>query len=320
MSELSELYVHTIDTLVLSGGGVRAGPLFAGVLTQLVEELTDLDYTSRTCRIRRVRGTSMGSVVGLFIAMRVSPKDLCAFVLQVPIDSFVQWDMKNLITHYGFNNGNGVEALISSIMQSNIGHPNPTFKDLYDRTGIALEVVVTDVDNCTPVVLSPEATPGEYVSQAILASTAIPFFFAPRRLRTPLDDTPHYCVDGAVTLNYAQSGLDPQRSLGFHIVTTPGANSNDEKTAPPHEKLGMYRNLMQYISQFIRLLISLGEPQQYVIPTVRVPLPDQRLNVMSLETMERADLISQGHTAARRFISSHTIIGKTREISTQTGL
>ncbi|MEO1776985.1 MAG: patatin-like phospholipase family protein [Pseudomonadota bacterium] len=312
-----ELVPHRIATLVFSGGGMRAGPLYAGCLARLVQELPDLDYTSRHCTIRRVRGVSMGAIVALFVAMRVAPEELCAFAMEVPNEAFMRWDFQNLLTHYGFNRAEGVQALLTSLMQTHLRNPDPTFAALLEITGIALEVVATDVERQSAVVFSPEATPQQRVSEAVLASTAIPFFFAPRRIVTAVDARPHCCIDGAVTLNYPQHGLDPATALGFHVVVPPARGSGDGPAATGTG--ARYQGFLRFVWQFIRLLTSFGDAREYVIPTVRVPLPDDRQYIMALEPLDRANLISQGHQSVVRFLATATVVGRSKDAGTQTG-
>lgn len=312
-----DLYVHEIDTFVFSGGGPRAGPLFIGALDRISQQLPTLNYCENESTIKRVRGTSMGALVALMVSMRLTNKDFVQLMQSLSHKELFVWSPVDLVQKLGLNDGARLEKVLSDICKRFVQLQNPTFQQLYEKTQIELEVVVTDVDISVqgPVILSHTHTPDMHVLQAVMTSAAIPIFFAPRYLETMPGQKAHLCVDGAVAANFCQTGLEPERTLGFYCEHRRDATTPDDDTTDEANSL---TPLLKYSEQLLRTSMRLGDQEPHRVPTIVLNSMDERLAVFQIGALERAELMSRGFQAANKFLSDVNIIGRTRDVSTQT--
>ena len=99
------LYCKNINTLVFSGGGLRAGPMIAGALWRLHQRLPNFDIISQSRRIEEVRGTSIGSVAAVYVACRVNMTTFVHDTMQSSNSDLVEWSALHLVTSFGLNDG-----------------------------------------------------------------------------------------------------------------------------------------------------------------------------------------------------------------------
>jgi NTE family protein len=73
-----------------------------------------------------------------------------------------------------------------------------TFKECYDKFGVSLRVVATDLNEAIAINYSPKDTPNYKVADAVRASMSFPYYFQPHIC--PVSG--HYLADGGVISNY----------------------------------------------------------------------------------------------------------------------
>lgn len=179
---------------VLSGGGTLA-VCHVGALAAL------LDYK----RISAIGGTSAGSLVAAGYACGLHTEDMldlfrAAFKEGVLDRSW--WPLDR----WGLYNGNKIHDLLRQALPGRMR-----------SLDIDCRIVVCDLWEREPVVVTPKSHPDVLIADAVRCSLAIPGFFKAARLAP---DNARLYVDGGVSMNFAHAVFDdrPERTIGARFL------------------------------------------------------------------------------------------------------
>ena len=109
------------------------------------------------------------------------------------MDSIPGW-----ILHFGMDTGQRLHRLVEACLHVKGLSSDFTFQECYDRFGLSLKVVATDLNDAAPKTFSYTDTPHYRVADAVHASMTVPYYFQP----FICPETGHYLVDGSVISNY----------------------------------------------------------------------------------------------------------------------
>lgn len=183
-----------ITHLVLSGGGMR-GVMFIGALRYLYIENLHKDIT-------HIAGTSIGSIIGLAIALKLDINEMEDIIMKGNQDTkLCNIPYKNcikIVTECGLSDVHIFSNYLKEFIK--IKYPdieeNITFSYLAKRFGINFYVSTTNIYTCKNKIFSLETTPDVCVFKACSASMTIPMLFKPIKIN---DD---YYYDGGFTNNF----------------------------------------------------------------------------------------------------------------------
>ena len=235
-----------ITSLVLSSGGPRAFPAVTTCLEMLV-----LQKKLRLSNIRNVRGTSAGAAVALAIAIGMTISELrqeCSVALAHASD--VNFHFSNLFACFGVASLENIHKCLVEMLHSKGLNPGTTFAELKQHTGRALCTIATNAMDGNSVVYSTLRTPNLSVIEAVLASMAIPFMLAPRKLSVGAQTI--LCVDGALCNPFplivpGEPDLNTKTTLGIRITTMkPTQTTTDVNTL----------EFIQYASNLASMMFS----------------------------------------------------------------
>lgn len=215
------------ENLVLEGGGVK-GAAYAGAIAVL-------DRNGLLAPIKRVAGTSAGSIVALMVALGYTPDEIMNVMLGLDFNKFRDGrplqDLRRLRSQFGWYKGDFALCLFECLVERKTGSRRTTFAQLAElrragaRPGLRdLHVFGTNVDTHGWVEFSDRnpATRDVALAEGVRISMAIPYFFAARRLG---GDT---YVDGGALINYPIRAFDDvspaDATLGLHLGTQPAAD------------------------------------------------------------------------------------------------
>jgi predicted acylesterase/phospholipase RssA len=186
---------------VFEGGGAK-GVLYAGALEGMVDE---------RCWFDAVAGASAGAITATLVAAGMRPdqikkrmnKALATLRLPTPLNgAFRVRDGASLLNQ---------DALLSwlrhtleasfRLLDGTRDGAGATFERLYELTGIELHVVAVDINRHQLVVFNHELTPTCQVTEAVVASAAIPFAFEGLWLNVP-GRRWGMIVDGGIAANF----------------------------------------------------------------------------------------------------------------------
>lgn len=202
---------------VFEGGGAK-GIAYIGVLERLAEE---------GIWFRRVAGASAGALAAALVASGATSAEIRTGMDQLlaPIRKVAARKARRLVRlywHGGMFSNRALHIWLENWFAHQVrGTPLPdgagageyvspdnpiTFRELFDATGIELNVVAANISLQRQMVFSHHETPSCQVSDAVMASASLPFAFRNSDLVAMNDDDGkqyiHTLVDGGVWSNF----------------------------------------------------------------------------------------------------------------------
>lgn len=177
--------------IYLSGGGMCA-MAHVGALLELSKYIP-------LKAVKEWMGVSAGSLVAMCLCIGFTLKqleDLCVkfdFTNIKDFDSVPGW-----LLHFGLDTGERLHKLIDACLHVKGLSSDLTFKECYNKFGVSLRVVATDLNEAKAINYSPKDTPDYKISDAVRASMTYPYYFQPHICPV----TGHYLIDGGVISNY----------------------------------------------------------------------------------------------------------------------
>ena len=202
--------------LVLSSGGARI-ICHAGALKAFQE-------AGKLIAVREYVGSSAGAIAAMALAIGYTVQELTDHLLDFDFSELQDpnaFDVDNVMGFLdtnGLDNGNTMLTYFARILEQRGFSPRLTFAQLRRLRGTTLRVLATDVQHATPFEFSPTKTPDISILEGVLASVAIPFYFAPRK--SPKSG--HWLADGGILYHYPISYLseeEQEESIGVCLCT-----------------------------------------------------------------------------------------------------
>lgn len=181
-----------IKTLVLSGGGIK-GIAQIGAIQYMYENnyINGLEY---------IIGTSVGSIIGLFICLKLKPSNVFDFFCGDFINmlNLNKICFESFLCNYGFNKTDKVKNFLDFLIKKRLDKPNETitFADLYAYSNYRFDVVTTCINDKNMKIFNYIDTPNMDVIKAIIMSISIPGLFCPIEYENKL------YADGGLCYNY----------------------------------------------------------------------------------------------------------------------
>jgi NTE family protein len=235
--------------LALGGGGAR-GLAHIGVLKVLAEEKIP---------IHCIAGTSMGGVIGAYLASGRTPAEMEKFAIQLGKFKEIARLIDLRLSQYGAMKGKRIHQLLEKQLGENL-----TFADLQ----IPLALLAVDLNTGREVVLNEGK-----VADAVRATISVPAVFMPFKMGDYL------LADGGILDNVPASTA---RAMGADVVVAvdvlPNFTSNRPgyppivlPLSPPHVPLayrGLWHVQMMMISAITELLLKDSRPEVLIRPAL----------------------------------------------------
>jgi hypothetical protein len=169
------------------GPGAMGYFMYLGVLTKLKQEgqLADLEEIS---------GASAGGLVCFaYLLSKGNIPDVLDYSMNIPIGTLMKPSIKSLLTNYGLVSPKKIRKILVDMCKKFTGKTDLTFKQLYEWNPIKLHIPTYCVDFMKTVYFNIDSAPDMSVLDAVAATIAVPFLFAPVKLA----DGYNY-IDGAM--------------------------------------------------------------------------------------------------------------------------
>lgn len=201
-----ENYINKIDTLVLSGGGVK-GIAYVGVFKKLKE---------LGVNVKEICTVSVGSIMGLVYVLGYSYEELVSEIKMQNIDTLRDINIANFLSKYGIDSGKSIVKWIEGLLEGKGYSKDITFMELYSNTKIKYRVLATNLNKYETIIFDYTSCPNMKITRAIRMSIGIPFIFTIQKYRGDLH------VDGAIVNNYPIElyGDKLENVLGMNVVTS----------------------------------------------------------------------------------------------------
>lgn len=215
--------------LVLSGGSIK-GLAQAGALHCMEKHQLLQHIDTYAC-------TSVGAIVGLMLIVGIKPLEMLHFFIAVDTKKVTKSTPLNLLSSFGFDNGERVMVIFQHILEGNNYNSNITFGEFYEKTKKKFIVTGTCINTKKVVYFSYETAPHIRVVDAVRASTSIPIVFVPQKIENML------YTDGGCIDNYPIKLFDHCLDQVIGIMVTDN-----------RKKVDMINNIEQYFSEIIQCL------------------------------------------------------------------
>lgn len=286
---MAEEKIFPFENLVFEGGGVL------GVAYQGAFEVLEQRGISKN--IKRVCGTSAGTISSTMIALGYTGAECRKILLDAPFNTFKDggfFGIFRMFFYYGWYRGNKLKGFYEKLVSDKTGSKQSTFRELKEGGYMDLRLVATNVSNDTAVVFSHETTPAVCVAEAMRISSSVPFFFQSQKFNGDV------YIDGGVLRNYAIDEFDSitprNKTLGFFL--------QDPKQTPKP---------INGIFTFVQRFLEAMKNQQYIqlineVDDVKRTVFINDLGIHALEfgiTVEQRELLmNQGKIAAEKFLDT----------------
>jgi len=167
----------------------------------VVPALEELDKRGILPSIRRVGGTSIGSVTATLVALNYKVDEIYRTVMDLNFTSMLDdsWgvvrDLDRLIHEYGWYKGDWLRKIVGELIGAKTGNPGVTFADLEKMKGAhgfrSPYFIGTNLSTHFADTYSFEHTPDMCVADAVRISMSLPVIFAAKR-----NARGDVCVDG----------------------------------------------------------------------------------------------------------------------------
>lgn len=199
-----------MENLVFEGGGIL-GAGFIGSIRYLEEN--DL-----LKNVKRVIGTSAGSMAATAVALNVNSYDLQSYMLE-DFNQFKDKDwglFRNIyrfVRNSGLYKGDKMYEWFGKILKKHTGNADITFKEVFYRFDKELVITGTNLDKVKIVYFNKDDYPNMPVRKALRISMSIPYIFQSVKFD---NDT---WVDGGVLDNYPFWYFNnSSKTLGFKLM------------------------------------------------------------------------------------------------------
>jgi len=208
------------ENLVLEGGGIK-GLSYIGAF----KALNDLNKMKD---IKRVIGTSVGSIFAIFIACKFDNNEICkmtsSFFSEITqLDNNLFTEGINLVKKMGIHDNTNIYNAINEMLFDKFGIKNMTMKQLFEKTEIELTTVGTCLSTRKCEYFNHNTYPDIEVAKAIQISTSIPIFF------TKVEWDGKMWADGGIVENFAINFYDSEGKINDKTLGLYLQNSEDKK-------------------------------------------------------------------------------------------
>ena len=155
------------EELILSSGGIK-GVALCGALSQF-----NL-YT-----VRYYTGTSAGAFLCFLIVIGFQMDEIKQIIFTMDFSQFQELKIRNLLSFHGLDDGSKMANLLRALMQTKNVPPEITFRELYEKTGLVLTMVVTNSTKGRAEYHNYMTMPNMSVCLSLRMSMCIPIVFAP---------------------------------------------------------------------------------------------------------------------------------------------
>lgn len=201
------------ENLVFEGAGIR-GIAYCGALMELDERDMLQD-------IKRVGGTSSGSITACLLSIGYKPEEIYTIIGNTDFGKFNDGGFMFIGGFYrlkhnmGYYKGDKFLRWLEDLIAAKTGDKNTTFSQLAQMEADSVQckelvVAATSLNHQCALVFSAATHPNMRIADAVRASMAVPLYFEPLVIDAEgkvvelkeMKEEHHLCVDGGFTANF----------------------------------------------------------------------------------------------------------------------
>lgn len=226
-----------IDTLVLSGGGIKCLSIL-GALSYLIEKKIIEDGFKGIKKIHYTSGSSIFTFPLLFGFNIRSAIEIFKDVDWSKIDLTEKMSINNLFTNFGFTDTETYNYILEVFLENKGLRKDITLKEVYEINKIELNFNVVNVTKDTYESLNYINSPDLPIIKAIRMTSNIPILFKPIEYNGDL------FVDGGLIENIKYEELcKNKKSIGIDIISSDLLNTDHKEN-----KKNNFKDVKEYFS------------------------------------------------------------------------
>jgi len=191
------------DEIVLSGGGTK-GLIMFGILRK-INEYYPIE------KFQYITGCSIGSLIAAMIAVGCNIDEIEDILVDLNWLDYFDVKIMNLIENMGMIDAFKMQNFFRAVMSYKDFPINVTFKELYEKTGKVLTIVVTNITKRKSEYLNYLTSPDMNISLSLIMSISIPIVFQPIRFNN------NYYLDGGILDQYPYYYNENTRKIGICV-------------------------------------------------------------------------------------------------------
>ena len=299
------------ENIIFEGGGIK-GAAYARI-PEILEEFGILK------NIKKIAGSSAGSIAALMLALEYSPKMIKEIIQNMDFNKFVDNTYYSvtgfkICTKLGINSGDYLTEWIKSLIMTKTGNKNTTFIELHKLNKLELVITGTSMLTRKTEYFSYKTTPNMPIWQAVRISITIPIFFVPIKYNDAfyldggiLSNFPIWIFDGnKYDIDLMDLENKNHKTLGFKLISRVD-ESDGEKL---HNKLKSFSlfPLIWLCIQLILLLIKYIDDSYTVYDywdrTVGIDVMDVKSTDFDTDKDKLIKLQNNGYNQTKIFLNN----------------
>lgn len=275
--------------IYLSGGGICA-MAHVGALLELSKHVP-------LKIIKEWMGVSAGSLVAMCIAIGFTLDELYDFSVRFDFTNIKEVDsVPGWILHFGMDTGERLHRLINACLHVKGLSSDFTFKECYDKFGISLKILATDLNDSEAKIFSPDLTPNYKISNAVRASMSYPYYFQP----FICPETGHYYIDGGVISNYPLFIIPKEEHCKtLSIVIRIPIQKKEDLSQLDLDKL-VIRPLFIALNEKTNIELTL-----YDVKCIKIYLGDVNVLDFSFNDEIKNEIVERGRNAVKEYMNTY---------------
>lgn len=259
-----------IQHIVLSGGGA-AGFAMYGALRE-----SNKSGFWQPENIKSIWGTSVGAIIGSIICISTDWDTLDSFLIRRPWDKVLPINLYTLMNAYsscGLFSVPALEQMLSPLLLSRDYDINVTMQQLYDRTGIDLHVIATEINQNVCVDISHETHPNWRLVDAVFSSCSLPGLFSPY-IDVSIPNSAF--MDGGLLCDYPINNCVEKYSLHENLKSVFGIVHRKPATVSTY--ITRESTLLDYITKLTMILLNTNLEKQ-LLSSIKIPHEMEIFNI-----------------------------------------
>lgn len=278
-------YGSNVKFLAMESGGVRV-LAFTPILEEILNRYKMLPD--------HLAGTSGGAVMAFLCSIGVEPLKIQAMIASGLLDKMSP--RKNLFmanSRLGLRKTDAMESTLRDLLFQQIGARDITFRRLADLTGYHLHICALNITLGVEQVFSFQNTPEQEVVSTVVASSAIPIYFAPVKIGNFLYVDGGMCNPLPIGISRSLNIL-PCDCLGMKIQTS------REITGEPFVPDGIFEMLDGVLDVFMRQASNMHVSEELFARTVIIPDMGVKSTEFDMSDKSKSKLLISGYSVARK--------------------
>lgn len=158
-----------VRNLVLAGGGFNTYTVLGGL--DELHRRGDLDD------LQCLAGASAGAILSVFLALGVTPREICDFPQEINAHCLVKPDPQALLTTGNFLSSEPIRVALTNLLGR---FPDiDTLEDIRTRMGKDVTIVTTDLETGKPEYFDADTPVQHSIVDLLMASASLPLLFEP---------------------------------------------------------------------------------------------------------------------------------------------